>query len=74
MCGFIGVYGPDNTHVAPEIYEGLLAIQHRGQDAAGITTFTDHFHVRKGRGLVIEVISPADALTLRGNLGVGHVR
>lgn len=74
MCGFIGVYGPDGTHVAPEIYEGLLAIQHRGQDAAGVTTFTDRFHVRKGKGLVIEVISPADATRLLGNLGVGHVR
>ena len=35
MCGFIGVYGPDGVDVSPEIYEGLLAIQHRGQDAAG---------------------------------------
>ena len=52
MCGFIGVYGPDGVDVAPEIYEGLLSIQHRGQDAAGITTFTDTFHVKKGGGLV----------------------
>ena len=37
MCGFIGIYGPDGTDVAGELYEGLLAIQHRGQDAAGIT-------------------------------------
>ncbi len=74
MCGFIGVYGPDGVDVAPEIYEGLLAIQHRGQDAAGIITFTDIFHVKKGAGLVRDAFSEADMLRLRGNLGLGHVR
>ncbi|MEX1023747.1 MAG: amidophosphoribosyltransferase [Planctomycetota bacterium] len=74
MCGFIGVFGPDGVDVAPELYEGLLAIQHRGQDAAGITTFTDTFHVRKGGGLVRDVFSEKDMATLRGNLGLGHVR
>ncbi|MCB9833149.1 MAG: amidophosphoribosyltransferase [Planctomycetes bacterium] len=74
MCGFIGIFGPDGTDVAPEIYEGLLAVQHRGQDAAGITTFTDCFHVRKDKGLVIEVFRDEDMLRLRGNLGLGHVR
>jgi len=74
MCGFIGVYGPDGTNVAGEIYEGLLAVQHRGQDAAGITTFTDAFHVKKGFGLVIEVFNERNMARLRGNLGVGHVR
>lgn len=74
MCGFIGVFGPDGTDVAPEIYEGLLAVQHRGQDAAGITTFTDSFHVKKGFGLVIEVFNERNMARLRGNLGAGHVR
>ncbi|MEW6073428.1 MAG: amidophosphoribosyltransferase [Planctomycetota bacterium] len=74
MCGFIGVYGPDGVDVAGEIYEGLLAIQHRGQDAAGIITFTDTFHVKKGGGLVRDVFGVADMERLRGNLGVGHVR
>jgi amidophosphoribosyltransferase len=74
MCGFIGIYGPDGSDVAPEIYEGLLAIQHRGQDAAGITTFTHSFHVRKGEGMVRDVFSSRDMVGLRGNLGVGHVR
>ena len=74
MCGFIGVFGPGGVDVAPEIYEGLLAIQHRGQDAAGITTFTETFHVRKGAGLVRDVFQARDMETLRGNLGVGHVR
>jgi len=74
MCGFIGIYGPEGVDVAPEIYEGLLAVQHRGQDAAGITTFTDQFHVKKGFGLVREVFNERNMARLRGNLGVGHVR
>jgi len=74
MCGFIGIFGPEGAHVAGEIYEGLLAVQHRGQDAAGITTFTDAFHVKKGLGLVIEVFNERNMGRLKGNLGVGHVR
>lgn len=74
MCGFIGIYGPDGTDIAGELYEGLLAVQHRGQDAAGIITFTDSFHVKKGHGLVIEVFNEENMSRLRGNLGVAHVR
>ena len=74
MCGFIGIYGPDGTDVAGEIYEGLLAVQHRGQDAAGIITFTDSFHVKKGLGLVLEIFNEKNMPRLRGHLGVGHVR
>jgi amidophosphoribosyltransferase len=74
MCGFIGIYGPDGTDVALEIYEGLLAVQHRGQDAAGITTFTDKFHVKKGLGLVRDVFNERNMARLRGHIGVGHVR
>jgi amidophosphoribosyltransferase len=74
MCGFIGIYGPEGTDVAFEIYEGLLAVQHRGQDAAGIVTFTDSFHVKKGLGLVRDVFNDNNMSRLRGPLGVGHVR
>ncbi len=74
MCGFIGIYGPDGADIAPEIYEALLAIQHRGQDAAGITTFTDTFHTKKGFGLVRDVFDERDMEVLRGKLGIGHVR
>ena len=74
MCGFIGIYGPDGMDVAGEIYEGLLAVQHRGQDAAGIITFTDSFHVKKGLGLVLEIFNEKNMPRLRGHLGVGHVR
>jgi amidophosphoribosyltransferase len=74
MCGFIGIYGPDGVDVAGEIYEGLLAVQHRGQDAAGIITFTDSFHLKKGLGFVLEVFDEKNMSRLQGNLGVGHVR
>lgn len=74
MCGFIGIYGPDGTDVAAELYEGLLAIQHRGQDAAGITTFTDQFHMKKGFGMVRDVFNQKNMARLLGNLGIGHVR
>ncbi|MAG57745.1 MAG: amidophosphoribosyltransferase [Planctomycetes bacterium] len=74
MCGFIGIFGPEGSHVAGEIYEGLIAVQHRGQDAAGIITFTDAFHVKKGMGLVIEVFNERNMSRLQGNLGLGHVR
>jgi len=74
MCGFIGIYGPEGVDVAGEIYEGLLAVQHRGQDAAGITTFSSKYNVKKGFGLVVEVFNEDNMARLRGNLGVGHVR
>ena len=74
MCGFIGIFGPDGTDVAEEIYEGLLAVQHRGQDAAGMITFTDRFNMKKGFGLVVEVFNESNMARLRGNLGLGHVR
>ena len=74
MCGFIGIFGPDGVDVAPEIYEGLLAVQHRGQDAAGMITYTDRFNLHKSHGLVSEVFSEEHMSQLRGNVGVGHVR
>ncbi len=72
MCGFIGVIGSDSA--VQEIYEGLLAVQHRGQDAAGIITYDGRFHIKKGEGLVREIFTEANFRRLRGSLGVGHVR
>jgi amidophosphoribosyltransferase len=72
MCGFIGVIGVDPA--VQEIYDGLLAVQHRGQDSAGIITYDGHFHVKKGEGLVRDIFSAANFGRLRGDLGVGHVR
>jgi len=72
MCGFIGVIGSDST--VRDIYDGLLAVQHRGQDAAGIITYDGRFHIKKGEGLVRDIFSAANVERLKGDLGVGHVR
>lgn len=72
MCGFIGVIGSDSA--VREIYDGLIAIQHRGQDAAGIITYDGRFHIKKGEGLVRDIFSAANIQRLQGNMGVGHVR
>lgn len=74
MCGFISIYGPEGKDVLQEVLTGLLAIQHRGQDAAGVITFHDRFHAKKGRGLVREVFAEKHLTRLKGRLGVGHVR
>jgi amidophosphoribosyltransferase len=74
MCGFISIYGPDGTDVVTEVLTGLLAIQHRGQDAAGVVTFGEKFEAKKGLGLVREVFAEKHLHRLRGPLAVGHVR
>jgi amidophosphoribosyltransferase len=72
MCGVIGIYG--NEDVVREIYQGLLAVQHRGQDAAGICTYDGRFHTKKGNGLVRDIFSVENIKRLKGNIGIGHTR
>ncbi len=74
MCGFISIFGPDGQDVVEEVLTGLLAIQHRGQDAAGVVTFGERFQAKKGLGLVREVFSDKHLQRLRGHMAVGHVR
>ncbi len=74
MCGFIGIVGPPGAEVFPQLISGLLAIQHRGQDAAGALTWDGRFHLHKGRGLVRDAFGEAEAQRLRGWAGIGHVR
>ncbi len=74
MCGFIGILGPEGSDVAADLATGLLAIQHRGQDAAGALTFDGHFHMHKARGLVRDVFTPAALKDLTGSVGIAHVR
>jgi amidophosphoribosyltransferase len=74
MCGFIGIAGLPGSHVAPELYEGLIALQHRGQDAAGIVSFDGMFHLRKQNGMVRDIFSAQDMQRLRGDVAIGHVR
>ncbi|MEO0480004.1 MAG: amidophosphoribosyltransferase [Planctomycetota bacterium] len=66
--------GPEGTDVVADVLAGLLAVQHRGQDAAGIVTFDDRFFAKKGRGLVRDVLDQGDLARLTGSMGVGHVR
>ncbi|MEM7203822.1 MAG: amidophosphoribosyltransferase [Planctomycetota bacterium] len=74
MCGFISVLGPEGTDVLQDVLAGLLATQHRGQDAAGVVTFRDGFQAKRGKGLVREVFAEKHLARLRGNMAVGHVR
>jgi amidophosphoribosyltransferase len=73
MCGFIGIIGRDDP-VVSAIYDGLIALQHRGQDAAGMATFDGRFHLKKGEGLVRDVFRQKNMDRLRGTAGIGHVR
>lgn len=72
MCGVIGLYS--NRDVFPNLYQGLLAIQHRGQDSAGITTYDGRFHTKKGNGLVRDIFTAEHVKRLRGTIGIGHTR
>ncbi len=73
MCGVIGVVS--QKEVSPVIYDALTILQHRGQDAAGIATSTNNrFFLRKQLGLVRDVIRNQHIRTLRGHMGIGHVR
>jgi amidophosphoribosyltransferase len=74
MCGFIGILAPPGTEAFPLMYTGLLAIQHRGQDAAGALTYDGRFHSHKGRGLVRDVFTDKEVAGLRGSMGIAHVR
>ena len=73
MCGVIGVVA--NTSVNQLLYDGLMVLQHRGQDAAGIVTAEGaRFHMHKAPGLARDVFRTRDMRHLLGNIGVAHVR
>lgn len=73
MCGVIGVVAQEPVNQL--LYDGLLVLQHRGQDAAGIATGADgRFYLHKGPGLVRDVFRTRNMRNLIGNWGIGHVR
>ena len=75
-CGIIGIVSKDREfNAASNIHIGLYALQHRGQESAGIATYHDEYlHIKRGNGLLRDVFKPADFENLRGNVGIGHVR
>ena len=74
-CGIVGVSFKEETSAALSIYYALYALQHRGQESAGITVH-DGSQVRtlKGMGLVPDVFNRGDIQKLKGHVGIGHVR
>jgi amidophosphoribosyltransferase len=73
MCGIFGVVS--DSPVNQTIYSGLLLLQHRGQDAAGIVTQHDgKFYTHKAKGMVGDVFRTRNMRSLLGNSGIGQVR
>ena len=73
MCGILGIVA--HSPVNQLLYDGLLLLQHRGQDAAGIVT-SEHktFHMHKGAGLVRDVFRTRNMRSLPGHVGIAHCR
>lgn len=73
MCGIIGIVGKNPVNQL--LYDGLLVLQHRGQDAAGIVTCDGNtFFMHKNNGLVKDVFQTRHMRNLTGNAGIAHVR
>jgi len=73
MCGILGIVGKNPVNQL--LYDGLLVLQHRGQDAAGIVTCDGNtFFMHKNNGLVKDVFQTRHMRSLVGNAGIAHVR
>jgi amidophosphoribosyltransferase len=73
MCGIVGIVGQEPVNQS--IYDALMVLQHRGQDAAGIMTIENNmFNLRKDNGLVRDVFHTRHMKRLTGNVGIGHCR
>ena len=73
MCGIVGLYSQEPVN--QRLYDSLLLLQHRGQDAAGIATLDGlTFHMHKAMGLVRDVFRTRNMRDLLGTSGVGQVR
>lgn len=73
MCGIVGIVSKSEVNQA--LYDALIILQHRGQDAAGIVTHNEGIlHQRKGNGLVRDVFRNRDMQNLTGNMGIAHCR
>ncbi len=74
MCGIIGIVKPKDN-VVLDLYDGLLMLQHRGQDSSGMVTFNGkNFRDQRGFGLVKDAFNQKRILKLVGRFGLGHCR
>lgn len=74
-CGVLGIYTPNNEVLAQMMGFGLVALQHRGQESAGIATSKQgEMHYYKDMGLVQDVFSRKILERLQGDVSIGHVR
>lgn len=72
-CGVFGIYGHEEA--ARLAYLGLYALQHRGQESAGIVSSDgEKLHAQRGMGYVSDIFHEAELLQLPGSLAIGHVR
>ena len=74
MCGVVGIVSTEPVNQG--LYNALTVLQHRGQDAAGIVTWSEENGLkhRKGNGLVRDVFRHRHMMRLKGHVGIGHVR
>jgi len=73
MCGVVGIYG--SGQAAYDLYDAMIVLQHRGQDAAGMVTFDGHhFNMVKGLGMTRDIFNEESFKELCGNIGIGHLR
>ncbi len=73
-CGVVAIYSKKGADVAPLLYRALIALQHRGQDAAGFAVQNETgIETRRGIGLVDQIFRPED-LEVKGDFGIGHTR
>jgi amidophosphoribosyltransferase len=73
-CGVFGIYAP-GVEVAQLVYDGLFALQHRGQESAGMAVSDgESLMVSKDMGLVTSVFDERKLMSLQGSLAIGHVR
>ena len=72
MCGLAGIYS--NKPVAAELYDSLIHLQHRGQDAAGIITYKNRMHKSKGSGLVRDIFTESNIGVKRPGSGISPMK
>lgn len=75
MCGIVGITG--TPEASDKVHQGLLILQHRGQDSAGITSHdsrSSKFHTHKDLGQVSQVFSGKELSKLHGDVAIGHTR